>query len=486
MMLSLNWQSPELIAGCLLGALLLTPLFIIIAMAKGRRLRDQLSQLMADNFVKTQGMDERRATLLERENEIGVLTNDLVRLRQSQAVLESEIRQERAWLEEQKRLLAANHHALSDTFKSLSFDALKQNNQTFLDLAKTTLTQFQEHAKGDLSARQQEIAGLVGPVKEALMGVDKKIHELEKERVSAYHVLRQQVQELVLTQQQLRSETSQLVQALKTPSVRGRWGEMQLKRVVEMAGMLPYCDFLEQVHSADSADMPKMRPDMVIRLPGGKQIIVDAKAPLNAYLEGMSSNDEAARLIKMKDHARHVKNHISALSKRGYWEQFDPTPDFVVLFLPGEMFFSAALEQDPSLIEAGVHEKVILATPTTLIAMLRAISYGWRQESLASSAREVGELGRELYTRLADMGGHFKRLGRHLGQTVESFNQSVGSLERRVLVTARKFQAIDSLSGSEPIEQIKPVDSIPRPLTAMELVSENDLNPLPNIKDIGG
>jgi DNA recombination protein RmuC len=420
--------------------------------------------------------------LIERENAISHLKNELARVCQNHAVLEAEIRHERALLDEQKKLLVANHLALSDTFKSLSFDALKQNNQTFLDLAKTTLSQFQEQAKGDLSARQQEIAGLVAPVKEALMGVDKKIHELEKERVSAYHVLRQQVQELVSTQQQLRIETSQLVQALKTPSVRGRWGEMQLKRVVEMAGMLAHCDFLEQVHSADNADMPKMRPDMVIRLPGGKQIIVDAKAPLHAYLEGMSSNDEAARLIKMKDHARHVKNHISALSKRGYWEQFDPTPDFVVLFLPGEMFFSAALEQDPSLIEAGVHEKVILATPTTLIAMLRAISYGWRQESLASSAREVGELGRELYTRLADMGGHFKKLGRHLGQTVESFNQSVGSLERRVLVTARKFQAIDSLSGSEPIDEIKPVDSMPRALTAMELVSENDLQPLPSIE----
>jgi len=463
-----------------MGAVILIPALIIIAMAKGRRLRDQMSQAIADNHVKTEAMDVQRDILLERDHEISILTNELARVRQDHAVLESEVRHERALLEEQKKLLVSNHHALSDAFKSLSFDALKQNNQTFLDLAKTTLSQFQEQAKGDLTARQQEIAGLVAPVKEALVGVDKKIHELEKERVSAYHVLRQQVQELVSTQQQLRAETSQLVQALKTPSVRGRWGEMQLKRVVEMAGMLAYCDFLEQVHAADSADMQKMRPDMVIRLPGGKQIIVDAKAPLHAYLEAMSTSDEAVRLAKMKDHARHVKNHISALSKRGYWEQFDPTPDFVVLFLPGEMFFSAALEQDPSLIEAGVHEKVILATPTTLIAMLRAVSYGWRQESLASSAREIGELGRELYTRLADMGGHFRKLGRHLGQTVESFNQSVGSLERRVLVTARKFQAIDSLSGNEPIEEIKPVESMPRTLAARELIGDTDRQPLPS------
>lgn len=377
---------------------------------------------------------------------------------------------------EKLQTLQETRQSFSEAFKALSFDALKENNQAFLDLAKNSLNQFQDQAKVDLGQRQQQIAALVQPVKDVLSNVDKKIHELEKERISAYHVLRTQVQELVVSQQQLRSETANLVQALKAPSVRGRWGEIQLKRVVEMAGMVAYCDFMEQVHVTQEDQ--KMRPDMVIRLPGGKQIVVDAKAPLHAYLEAMDAPDEATRQLKLKDHARQVKTHITALSRRGYWEQFSPTPDFVILFLPGEMFFSAALEQDPSLIESGVQEKVILATPTTLIAMLRAVAYGWRQEHLAANAKEVGDLGREIYKRLSDLGAHFTRLGRHLGQTVDSYNQAVGTLEKRVLVTARRFHQLETMPEAEPIEITRTVEQTPRNLSTIELLpEENSLSP---------
>jgi DNA recombination protein RmuC len=453
-------------------ALTLIPLGLLWAQARLRKSQAQVTQLQAQLQYADQSSEVLGAQLGQREAALQETSHKLQLLEQRHAGLEARVAQERMNYEEKIRTAGDLRNSFSETFKSLSFDALKQNNQAFLDLAKNTLSKFQEGAQGDLAARQKEIASLVQPVKDALTSVDQKIQALEKERVSAYHVLRQQVQELVTSQNMLKSETSNLVQALKTPSVRGRWGEMQLKRVVEMAGMLAYCDFMEQVHNGEGEQ--KMRPDMIVRLPGGKQIIVDAKAPLHAYLEAMGESDETVRLAKMKEHARQVRNHITALSRRGYWEQFEPTPDFVILFLPGEMFFSAALEQDPSLIESGVQERVILATPTTLIAMLRAVAYGWRQESLAASAKEVGEMGQELYRRLSDMGQHFRKLGRHLGQTVESYNQSVGSLERRVMVTARKFQDLETTSTADVIEEVKPLEQMPRSLTAVELLAEND------------
>ena len=456
----------------LVAIFFMVPFGLLWAQSGFRKRNGQLLQLQAQLQYADQSAEVLGVQLSQREGALQEVTHQLHQLEQRHAALVAQVAQERLHYEEKIRTAGDLRQSFSETFKSLSFDALKQNNQAFLDLAKNTLSKFQEGAQGDLAARQKEIASLVQPVKDALTSVDQKIQALEKERVSAYHVLRQQVQELVTSQNMLKSETSNLVQALKTPSVRGRWGEMQLKRVVEMAGMLAYCDFMEQVHNSEGEQ--KMRPDMIVRLPGGKQIIVDAKAPLHAYLEAMGESDEAVRLLKMKDHARQVRNHITALSRRGYWEQFEPTPDFVILFLPGEMFFSAALEQDPSLIESGVQERVILATPTTLIAMLRAVAYGWRQESLAASAKEVGEMGQELYRRLSDMGAHFRKLGRHLGQTVESYNQSVGSLERRVMVTARKFQDLETTSTTEVLEEVKPLEQMPRSLTAVELLAEND------------
>ena len=423
---------------------------------------------------------EERATRAESlELQLRDVTQQFSTLRSRNAELQSALDYERRQAQDKIQMLENAQVRLGETFKSLSAEALSTNNKSFLHLAQTALEKFQETARMDLGQRQQSIAEMMQPVQQALLKVDGKIQDLEKQRVGAYEVLREQVKELVGAQKDLRLETSNLVKALRAPSVRGQWGEMQLKRVVEMAGMIAHCDFQEQVSTNTEAG--RLRPDMIINLPGGKKIIVDAKAPLSAYLEALEAQDDRTRHQKMMDHARQVRTHIRALSQRAYWDQFDDTPEFVVLFLPGETFFSAALECDPALIETGVKEKVILATPTTLIALLRAVSYGWRQEAMTESTRIIGELGKELYKRLSDMGDHFSRLGRHLTQSVDCYNQTLGTLERRVLVTARKFKEIDA--SSDVMEELAPVDAQARSTQAPELMGVDELENLGDLAD---
>jgi DNA recombination protein RmuC len=402
-----------------------------------------------------------RSELELRKEELGQVHRSLREAEVGQAATEARAEELRRGVKEQRILLQQAQNALTDAFRSLAADALRRNNEQFLALARENLTALEARALADLDTRQKAIECVVVPVKESLQKMDDQLRAIESSRGQAYVALSTQLQSLVQTQNDLRSETANLVKALRAPAVRGRWGEIQLRRVVEIAGMIKHCDFLEQ----QSFEGPegKLRPDLRVLLPGGKNVIVDAKAPLQAYLDSLEAPTDELKIARLKDHARQVREHMTRLAAKAYWDFLKPSPEFVVLFLPGETFFSAALEQDPSLIEQGVNQRVILATPTTLIALLRAVAYGWRQEQLAENAQRISELGKDLYERLASTVISLSSLGAALRNCVEKYNRAAASLESRVLPAARRFKEL-GVSAKEDIVALEPLETIPREL----------------------
>jgi len=436
-------------------------------------LRTQTATLEERLLARQNKIAELEMRLTEQAASSSLAQIELVQVRQELIQSETRLVEERKAAAEKLALLNEAQAKLSDAFKALSSEALKSNNAAFLDLANATLEKFQEGARTDLDKRQVAIDQLVKPVRETLQKFDVKIGEIEKSRVEAYGGLTEQVRGLADLHSHLRQETSNLVRALGSPRVRGRWGELQLRRVVEIAGMLEHSDFYEQQQVA--TDDGALRPDLIVKLPGGKSIVVDAKTPMDAYLQALEAPDEATRKVKLIEHARNVRDHMKLLGAKNYWKQFQPSPDFVVLFVPGESFFSAALESDPELIDRQIDEnKVIPASPTTLIALLKAAAYGWRQEALAENAHKISDLGRELYERIVTMSDHFSRVGSSLKGAVENFNRTVASLDGRVLVTARKFQELKAAPVGKELESLSPVEVIPRLLAESPAATEPD------------
>lgn len=415
---------------------------------------------------------ERRAAAEARAERIPVLERRAAELEEERSRLLAEVQEARTRLEEGRKaaeekmaLLSEAERKLADAFRALSAEALERSGRSFLQLAQESLAKFHEAARGDLEARKAAVEALVKPLAQSLEKVDGKIAEIERARNEAYGTLKEQLRNLAEVHlPALRGETQNLVKALRRPEARGRWGEVQLRRVVELAGMVENCDFVEQ----ETREGPegRQRPDLLVRLPGGKQVAVDAKAPLEAYLSAIESATEEERQRFLKDHARQVRDHVKRLGQKAYWEGLSESVEFVVLFLPGESFFSAALEADPALLDWAAEQRVILATPTTLIALLKAVAYGWRQEALARNAREISDLGKELYRRLGTLADHWAKVGKQLDGAVEAYNKASASLESRVFVTARRFEQLEAVPPGESLPEVTPVERTPRELSA--------------------
>lgn len=447
------------LAGLVLGWLLST-----LLAATGRARLEEKLESEQRRGVELEAARAREAALrAEVDRESQDLRAQVAELRTR---LEDEVRhaaERNATLEEAEKRLV-------DTFRALSADALQATSEQFFELAKRRFSVQQDEARQELDKRREAIERLVAPVGESLVKFEGRVGELEKAREGAYRELREQVRAMAEAQAGLRKETGQLVRALRQPSGRGQWGEVQLRRVVELAGMVEHCDFETQTGTVDD-EGKRRRPDLIVKLPGGKTIVVDAKAPMEAYLDALETEDEEVRQAALARHAQQLKRHLVQLGAKTYSAQFEEAPEFTVLFLPSESFFSAALQSDPGLIERGVEEGVIPATPTTLIALLRAVAYGWRQERLAANARLIYEAGRTLNERLSVLAGHFGKLGRALDSSVAAFNSAVGSYESRVLVAARKFEELQSVPDGKGLAEVERIERVVR-VSAREMESD--------------
>lgn len=359
---------------------------------------------------------------------------------------------------------------MKTSFQSLSYEVMERSSRTFMDMARSTFDKAQEGAKADLDFKQKSIESLVGPLRETLKSLEEHQRELEKRREGAYASLTKQIEGMMQVESDLRKETTQLSMALKSPPARGAWGQVHLRRVVELAGLLNQCDFTEQTSHEEEGKL--LRPDLIVHLPGLRHIIVDAKTPLTAYLEAQDATDETLRMAKLQIHASQVKKHMRELSQKDYWKRYDLSPEFVVLFLPAESFFSAALQIDPSLIEIGAQQNVIVATPTTLIAILRAVAQGWKQEMISKNAEQIALLGQELYERLCVLSEHWNKVGRSLTSSVEAYNQAVASLESRVLVPARKLKEHGAAPMNKELAHLEPIDKLIRNVESVSDVVE--------------
>lgn len=388
----------------------------------------------------------------------GALTQSQIELAETRVRLEQEKKQE----QEKVQLVLEAQEVLKDSFKALASDTLRSQQTAFFDVAKTTFEKYSTDIRQEWVQKQQVITDVVKPLKESLDKVDTKIQELEKTRISAYVSVTETLKNLNDAQKHLHVETNKLSRSLRASNVRGQWGEMQLKRVVELAGMVEYCDFVTQ-HTVATGTDARHRPDLIIKLPNERVLVIDAKAPLQAYLEAIDAPTDDLKALKFKEHAKQVKKHLSDLSDKGYWESFAQTPEFVVLFLPGESFFGAALEADPQLIEYGAGKKVLMATPTTLIALLRAVALGWREQVMHEQTQKICELGKTLHERLGTMCEHFGRLKKAIDASVEAYNKAVGSFEGRVLTSARRFEDLGVISSQE-LAVLEPVEKLTRTL----------------------
>lgn len=437
--------------------------------------RSEIAQLEAERNSQASMIErisnERRESEGRKEVELERLRGLNNTLNGQVSATQATLAAERVEMEKKQRLLDEAQVKLADAFKSLSAEALQSNNKAFLELAEQNLKKFQEGAVSDLEARQKSITESMQPVKDTLEKFDKKVQELETKRAEEYGSLSKHIGVMQESNIRLQTETNRLVTALKAPKVRGRWGEIQLRNVVEMAGMMRYCDFDEQ--QVMVTEDGRQIPDMTVYLPNERTIVVDSKAPMNSYLEALECADEDERNLKMDAHASAIRNHVDGLKKKQYWTKFSRAPEFVIMFIPGEVFFSAALERDSTLIEYGMKNSIIISTPTTLIALLLAVAQGWREQKITENAEEVSRLGREMYSRIGIFVGHLESLGKSLDKSVDHFNKAVGSLDRNLLSTTRKFRQLDVTSDPE-VEAPRQIESKTRDVPQMEGRVEED------------